>query len=99
MSKTGSHRDGHHRELSGAETCRVVGGEQESENKDDSIRTGRADAAQANLRQHRHVQLDFTHLAYAGFTQRKCQSLSCVQFFATPWTAACQAPLPMGLTW
>ena len=24
------------------------------------------------------------------------QSLSCVQLFATPWTAACQAPLSMG---
>ena len=23
------------------------------------------------------------------------QSLSCVQLFVTPWTAACQAPLPM----
>ena len=24
-------------------------------------------------------------------------SLSCVQLFVTPWTAACQAPLPMGI--
>ena len=59
-------------ELSGAETCKVVGGEQESESKDDSIRTGRPDAAQANLRQHQHLQLDFTHLSHAGFTQGKC---------------------------
>ena len=26
------------------------------------------------------------------------QSLSCVQLFAAPWTAACQAPLSMGLS-
>ena len=24
--------------------------------------------------------------------------LSCVQLFATPWTVACQAPLPMGFS-
>ena len=27
------------------------------------------------------------------------QSLSCVQLFATPWTAACQAPLSFTLSW
>ena len=27
------------------------------------------------------------------------QSLSCVQFFATPWTAACQAPLSITISW
>ena len=27
------------------------------------------------------------------------QSLSCVQFFATPWTAACQAPLSITVSW
>ena len=27
------------------------------------------------------------------------QSLSCVQFFATPWTAACQAPLSFTISW
>ena len=26
-----------------------------------------------------------------------CESLSCVQLFATPWTVACQAPLCMGI--
>ena len=26
-------------------------------------------------------------------------SLSRVQFFATPWTIACQAPLPMEFSW
>ena len=26
----------------------------------------------------------------------KLKSLSCIQFFATPWTVACQAPPPMG---
>ena len=26
------------------------------------------------------------------------KSLSCVQLFATPWTAACQAPLSMGFS-
>ena len=26
------------------------------------------------------------------------QSLSCVQLFVTPWTAACQAPLSMGFS-
>ena len=25
--------------------------------------------------------------------------LSCVQLFASPWTAACQAPLSMGFSW
>ena len=25
-----------------------------------------------------------------------CESLNCVQLFATPWTVACQAPLSMG---
>ena len=28
----------------------------------------------------------------------KVKSLSCVQFVATPWTAACQAPPPMGFS-
>ena len=27
------------------------------------------------------------------------QSLSCVQLFATPWTAACQAPLSFTISW
>ena len=27
------------------------------------------------------------------------QSLSCVQLFATPWTAACQAPLSFTVSW
>ena len=27
-----------------------------------------------------------------------CQSLSCVQLLATPWTVSCQAPLSMGLS-
>ena len=27
------------------------------------------------------------------------QSLSCVQFFATPWTVACQAPLCSTISW
>ena len=27
------------------------------------------------------------------------QSLSCVQFFVTPWTAACQAPLSFTISW
>ena len=27
------------------------------------------------------------------------QSLSCVQFFATPWTAACQTPLSITISW
>ena len=27
------------------------------------------------------------------------QSLSCVRLFVTPWTVACQAALPMGLSW
>ena len=27
------------------------------------------------------------------------QSLSCVQFFVTPWTAACQAPLSSTICW
>ena len=36
-------------EVLGVEIRGVVGGEQESENKDDSIRTGKPEAAQANL--------------------------------------------------
>ena len=28
----------------------------------------------------------------------KVKSLSCVPLFATPWTAACQAPPPMGFS-
>ena len=28
----------------------------------------------------------------------KVKSLSCVRLFATPWTAACQAPLSMGFS-
>jgi len=27
------------------------------------------------------------------------QSLSCVQLFATPWTAACQAPMSFTISW
>ena len=27
------------------------------------------------------------------------QSLSCVRLFVTPWTAACQAPLPSTISW
>ena len=27
------------------------------------------------------------------------QLLSCVQLFATPWTAACQVPLSLAITW
>ena len=30
--------------------------------------------------------------------ERERELLSCVQFFATPWTVACQAPLPMGFS-
>ena len=37
------------------------------------------------------------HSAYAGpYTCVRAQSLSCVRLSATPWTVACQAPLPMG---
>ena len=33
------------------------------------------------------------------FTPFVCvQSISCVRFFATPWTVACQAPLSMGFS-
>ena len=30
--------------------------------------------------------------------RKKVKSLSCVQLFATPWTVAYQAPLPMGFS-
>ena len=37
----------------------------------------------------------FTHGGVCIWT---CQSLSCVQLFASPWTVACQAPLSMGFS-
>ena len=34
------------------------------------------------------------------FSQRcHCQSLNCVRLFLTPWTAACQASLPLTISW
>ena len=39
------------------------------------------------------------HLISRNFNlnqHEKCQSLSCVQLFVTPWTVSCQAPLSMG---
>ena len=42
----------------------------------------------------------FSQLATAPFTPfSSFQSLSCVQLFATPWTAACQASVPITNSW
>lgn len=46
-----------------------MGGEQESESKDDSIRTGKPEAAGTNLKQHQRLQLDVTGLSLAVFMQ------------------------------
>ena len=40
-----------------------------------------------------------TSLSAALWSEKwKCYLLSCVRFFETPWTSACQAPLSMGLS-
>ena len=58
------------------------------------------------------LQIDFLfkwlNQSFLGFSLCMCvccvcvcvctQSLSCVQFFVTPWTLACQAPLSMKLS-
>ena len=38
-------------------------------------------------------------LAFLDQTVSSVQSLSCVQLFATPWTAACQASLSITTSW
>ena len=41
------------------------------------------------------VELVLIYLVYIYVCDK---SLSCVQFFATPWTIACQAPLPRAIS-
>ena len=41
------------------------------------------------------VDISFSN---AGKCKAKVKSLSCVQLLVTPWTAAYQAPLPMGFS-
>ena len=36
--------------------------------------------------------------AYPPGAKVKCESLSCVRLFVTPWTVACQSPLSMGFS-
>ena len=41
--------------------------------------------------------VSFTHVLYLTPWKSCCAEFSCVQFCAAPWTAACQAPLSMGI--
>ena len=47
-----------------------------------------------NIYTHTHICIHVCVYIYTSFVF-VVQSLRCVQFFATPWTAACQAPLSM----
>ena len=41
-------------------------------------------------------QVGFEHLDFAGLSANKCEPLSCVRLFVTPWTVAHQTPLSTG---
>ena len=43
-----------------------------------------------------HCRQILSQLSYKGSPSKwKCESLNCAWLFVMPWTAACQAPLPM----
>ena len=42
-------------------------------------------------------QVGFEHLDFAGLSANKCEPLSCVRLFVTPWTVAHQTPLSIGI--
>ena len=43
-------------------------------------------------------QVGFEHLDFAGLSANKCEPLSCVRLFVTPWTVAHQTPLSMEIS-